>query len=415
MLVIDNCIVAYEHGATFLDATLCGLGRSAGNAPTEILIAVLKRLGIHTEVDLFALMDVIDECVWPLVSSTRPHDMMAVTAGYSRFHSSFLPRVSQAARSHKAEVRRVVASVAEHDPVNLDEQYLDQVARELSGTAIRTSRGTLVDFDAPLDSNRISNTMMSVHALLQGMEVIAAKRSRTTSVLHLVPTASPVHELVMPELVVEDERVVMGRVVYGSLDALKQIVEAAVNRVSLFLVSQSEGWSAEAESLVRGMTGESIVRTVRDREVKRGFVSELLDQAAESFGRQTLLIYKPDQLLRDVIQAGLPFDSVFIYGMSSAIIRTDGVIVLNDWNDWNDLMLRFDVIICGANSTQADTAVLCGTLASDGRLLSVSSPANQDMQDQAGARLVQVDLNKAYVGLVDRLLAVEKLLCQQTA
>lgn len=41
-LAMSNTITSIIHGATFLDATLLGMGRGAGNCPIEILIAFLK-------------------------------------------------------------------------------------------------------------------------------------------------------------------------------------------------------------------------------------------------------------------------------------------------------------------------------------------------------------------------------------
>ena len=41
-LAMSNTITALMGGATFLDATLLGMGRGAGNCPVEILIAFLK-------------------------------------------------------------------------------------------------------------------------------------------------------------------------------------------------------------------------------------------------------------------------------------------------------------------------------------------------------------------------------------
>ena len=42
---LQNTIAAYQSGATWLDSTILGMGRGAGNAETEILLAELKDLG----------------------------------------------------------------------------------------------------------------------------------------------------------------------------------------------------------------------------------------------------------------------------------------------------------------------------------------------------------------------------------
>lgn len=63
-LAIGNTLAAADHGATYLDGSLRGLGASAGNAQTEVLAVALERAGYPTGVDAFALMDVA-EASWP--------------------------------------------------------------------------------------------------------------------------------------------------------------------------------------------------------------------------------------------------------------------------------------------------------------------------------------------------------------
>ena len=60
-LAVSNTITALINGATMLDATLLGMGRGAGNAPVEILIAYLK----NPKYRLLPLFKAIQEQVLP--------------------------------------------------------------------------------------------------------------------------------------------------------------------------------------------------------------------------------------------------------------------------------------------------------------------------------------------------------------
>lgn len=410
MMVIANCLTAYDHGVRFLDVTLCGFGRSAGNAPTEILVAVLERYGVATGLDLFAIMDTIDQYVWPLVGQMRAHDMMAVAGGYSQFHSSFLPPIAAAARKHHAELRRLVVKVARHDPVSLDEQYLEQAAQELQDTQ-RINRSTALSaFNvSAISHNRISNTVESVKALLDGLVVASAKRPGTKTLLHLVATKNRVKGLVMPEFLLSDSQAIMGRVSFGTEEVLRQVVELAKPHVSNYLVSQNGGWSSGALDIVNSLVGAGRAFPVRDREVIKAFLQETLDYAAIHFGREALFVYGPNDLLWDVLQSGTQFDSVFVYGGSAPPAGLDRVIVVNNLSDWKNLKLQFNVIVCSMAPLESEARALATCLAPSGRILSVASGPGA-LPDIAGDRLIEVDLRQAYAGVPSKYIAVTNAL-----
>src|SRR5262249_8553655 len=97
MLSVANSVAAYAYGGTNIDTCTCGLGAGAGNTPTEVLVAVLDRMGIPTGIDLHKIQDVADDLVRPIMERPQLVDRSALTLGYAGVYSSFLLHTFKAA------------------------------------------------------------------------------------------------------------------------------------------------------------------------------------------------------------------------------------------------------------------------------------------------------------------------------
>lgn len=61
-MAFSNTLVAAEHGVELLDASVYGMGRAAGNCPTELLVTHLK----NTKYTLRPVLEIIDKHMIPL-------------------------------------------------------------------------------------------------------------------------------------------------------------------------------------------------------------------------------------------------------------------------------------------------------------------------------------------------------------
>lgn len=303
---VANSVEAFRCGATMIDATLYGLGRSSGNVPTEVAVAVFSNLGIETGIDLFEVMDAAEQFLSPLMSQMQLYDMMSVTMGYSRFHSSFLPKVAAVAESHGVDARRLVAAMGKLNPLELNDSDLDRVARNLPKASVTARDPALISFRAPgISENSISSSLQAVRSLVEGMSVTCAKR-RAKPVLELV-AAEKAHpqpvlaenacDLVLADLVLADSMpdehaTVIGRVTYGSEQLLRQVLDITRDTIALYLFDLDGGaWAAGHMSVIRDFVGDGRVLPIRSRHLRAVFEEEILLAIAQRNGDDCLLVY----------------------------------------------------------------------------------------------------------------------------
>jgi len=133
-LAVANSVAAVEAGATMVDATLAGLGAGAGNTQSEAFVAVCKRLGIETGIDLFALQDAADDVVRvDLMRSPNVVDKVTATLGYAGVPSSFLRHVEQAAERFGVDGRAIIVALGERKVVIGQEDMILDTAMSLAG------------------------------------------------------------------------------------------------------------------------------------------------------------------------------------------------------------------------------------------------------------------------------------------
>lgn len=131
-LGIGNSIAAVEEGATLIDGSMAGLGAGAGNAQTEVLVAVLAKMGYVTDVDLMKIMDGANQVVRPLMKRPLEIDSNALTLGYAGVYSSFLLHAQKAAKQYDLDPRDILIELGKQNVVGGQEDWIFSTAYELS-------------------------------------------------------------------------------------------------------------------------------------------------------------------------------------------------------------------------------------------------------------------------------------------
>ncbi|HHT7139568.1 4-hydroxy-2-oxovalerate aldolase [Bacillus anthracis] len=131
-VAVANTITAIEEGATRIDGSVRCLGAGAGNAQTEVLLAVLDRMGYKLDIDLYKMMDVAEEIVAPLIPVPQEIQKGSLVMGYAGVYSSFLLHAERAAQRFNVDARDILIELGKRKVVGGQEDMILDVAAELA-------------------------------------------------------------------------------------------------------------------------------------------------------------------------------------------------------------------------------------------------------------------------------------------
>lgn len=129
---VANSLAAMDAGAIRIDTSCAGLGAGAGNTPTEVLVAVLNRMGIQTGIDLYGVQDVAEDLIVPMMDIPVRIDRDALTLGYAGVYSSFLLFAQRAAQKYGLKSRDILVEMGRLKTVGGQEDLIESVALDMA-------------------------------------------------------------------------------------------------------------------------------------------------------------------------------------------------------------------------------------------------------------------------------------------
>jgi 4-hydroxy-2-oxovalerate aldolase len=132
-LAVANTLQAMRAGAIYLDTCVRGMGRSAGNAQTEVMVFLLQNMNvIDRSIDLYELYRFANEQVVPLMPRVQGLTDEEVHIGVSKFHSSYMPFATSASELYNIDKQVLIQKVSAVNCLNPSQDLFNQIAKTLA-------------------------------------------------------------------------------------------------------------------------------------------------------------------------------------------------------------------------------------------------------------------------------------------
>ncbi|MCR5688483.1 MAG: 4-hydroxy-2-oxovalerate aldolase [Lachnospiraceae bacterium] len=127
-LAVSNSLYAMELGFDVVDASMLGMGRSAGNAATELLVGNLIKQGI-TRYDLKKILECAEKYVRPLWKHSA--NALDLYCGIAEFHTSYMGYIHKYASKYRVNPLDLIVRYSQYDKVSMNEEKLREIAKDM--------------------------------------------------------------------------------------------------------------------------------------------------------------------------------------------------------------------------------------------------------------------------------------------
>jgi len=131
-VAVANTVAAMDAGATRIDGSVRCLGAGAGNTQTEVLLAVMDRLGMDVGINIYKMMDLAEDVVAPLIQGTQEITKGSLALGYAGVYSSFLLHAERAGKRFGIDSRDILIELGKLKAVGGQEDMILDVAANLA-------------------------------------------------------------------------------------------------------------------------------------------------------------------------------------------------------------------------------------------------------------------------------------------
>ena len=294
-LAIANTITAIDCGAEIVDSSLMGLGRSAGNAHTEILLMILKKMKLYKEFDINRIMDFSERVIKPMRREWGL-DSYSLVTGYAGFHSSYLGTILSYADKYKIDPRELIVELCKKDVVNAPADLVEELAAQLARQE-RRSEKLAVGFSRPAiyferAGKKERSFKEALEAVVSEVRNLALKTGKASIINVVIPYLKEPRDEVS-HFIQESFGFVIGSLEVCRASAMGTAVKAADGRVDYVFLDAEPKCTEHGKILQRAVKGfkKSKLLLYKDNDVWVQAVADMIvEESKEKLTQTTVLI-----------------------------------------------------------------------------------------------------------------------------
>lgn len=128
-LAISNALYAKELGFDFVDTSMLGIGRSAGNAATELYIGSLMKNNNNNIYDIKRILNCENRIIKPIWK--HQPNALDLYCGISEFHTSYMKYIYKYAVKYRVNPLDLIREYTRFDKINMNEEVLADIASKM--------------------------------------------------------------------------------------------------------------------------------------------------------------------------------------------------------------------------------------------------------------------------------------------
>ena len=129
-MAFANALKAMEEGVTYIDASIYGMGRGAGNLPMEILLSYLGKHG-EKKYSVVPYLDVIDRFSLKLIEKYKwGYSLATLFGGIRNIHPYYVTELFKYHTYTIEEIWDIISSIKEKCPISFSDEKLKKVLGE---------------------------------------------------------------------------------------------------------------------------------------------------------------------------------------------------------------------------------------------------------------------------------------------